>query len=92
MKRSEYNLSGLCKLDHSSKIHNTDSVTYMIYNRKVMCDKQIGKPSFLLQIFKHIYNLSLNGNVKCGYRFICYYKIRIYHQCSSNTYSLSLTS
>ena len=80
------------KLYHVSQIHNTDSVGNMINYRKVMGDKKICKPHLFLEILKHIYNLSLNRNIKCRNRLVTNYELRINCQCTCNTDTLTLSS
>ena len=57
-----------------------------------MCNKQISKSKTCLQIFKHIYYLCLNTDIKCRNRLIADYKIRIYRKCSCNPDTLPLST
>ena len=64
----------------------------MIYNGKVVRNKEISQAELFLQILKHIHNLRLNGDIKSGYRLITDNKFGIYGKRSGNSYSLSLPS
>ena len=52
------------KLHHPPEIHHADPVGNMLHRGKVMCNEQIGQPHLLLQIFKHIDDLCLDGHVQ----------------------------
>ena len=51
------------KLNHSTQIHYDDPVRNVLYDRQVVGNEQIGKSHLILQIFEHVDDLSLNGNV-----------------------------
>ena len=57
-----------------------------------MCDKQVSQIHFFLQFDQEIDNLSLNGYIQCGNRFIQYKKFRFNSECSCDSDSLSLTT
>ena len=82
----------ICQFHQITQIHNTDTVGNMLYHREIMSDKQIGQPSLLLQIFKHIDDLRLNRYIQCGNRLITDDEFRIYCQRSGNTNSLTLSA
>ena len=78
------------KLNHIAQIHDADSVGNILYNRKVMCDKQIGQLGVFLQILKQVDNLRLNGYIQCGNRFIADYKLRLNSQRSGDASDLQM--
>ena len=82
----------LCKFHQRAKVHNTYFLGNMSDHRKIMCNKQISKSKTCLQIFKHIYYLCLNTDIKCRNRLIADYKIRIYRKCSCNPDTLPLST
>ena len=73
------------KLYHFPQVHNKNLIGNMLYYRQIMCDKQIGKISLLLQILHQIQDLCLNGNIKCRYRLIAYNEFRIQCKRPCNT-------
>ena len=79
-------------LYYSSKVHNSDSVRNMSDNQKVVRDEEIGNAQLLLQLFKHIDDLRLDGNVQRGYSLVADDESGIYCQRSRNTDTLSLTA
>ena len=70
MKRVSKELIPWSCLDHGSQIHDPNPIAEMFHHTKVMGDKQIRKPSFLLKPFEQINDLCLNGYIQCGDRFI----------------------
>ena len=80
------------KLNHIAQIHDADSVRNILYNRKVMRDKQIGQLGIFLQILKQVDNLRLNGYIQRRNRFIADYKLRLNSQRSGDTDTLTLTA
>ena len=51
-----------------------------------------GLDQLILKILQHVYNLSLNGNIECGYWLITDYEFRVYCECSRYSYALTLTA
>ena len=61
-------------------------------NQQVMGNEQIGNAQLLLQLFKHVDDLCLNGNIQCTDCFVTDDKSWIGGKCSRNTDTLSLTA
>ena len=57
-----------------------------------MCYKEISQAEFFLKIHQKIQNLSLNGNVESGNRFIADNKFRFEHQRTGNSNTLSTSA
>ena len=57
-----------------------------------MGNKQICQSPLFLKIFQHIDNLSLNGYIQSGDRFITDNELRIYRKGSRDTDTLSLST
>ena len=83
---------GICKLNKLPEVHNRDLIGNMLYNEQVMRDEKVCNAERFLQLFKHIYDLGLNGNVKGGYRLVAYDEGRVYGKGSGDADSLTLAA
>ena len=92
MQRLFIQLQAGRQFHHMAQIHNADAAADMLYHRKIMGNKKIGEPSFLLKIFQHIHHLSLDGNVQCRNRFVTHDKLGLHRQCPGYTDSLTLSA
>ena len=54
-------LGHLCDLSH---IHDSDSVTNMFYDSKIMGDEKISKTQLVPQVHQEVQDLSLNGDIE----------------------------
>ena len=79
-------------LYYSSKVHNSDSVRNMSDYQQVVRDEEISNTELFLQLFKHIDDLRLDGNVQRGYGFVADDEFGIYSQRSRDTDTLSLAA
>ncbi|MPN39203.1 hypothetical protein SDC9_186731 [bioreactor metagenome] len=52
------------QLHQPAAVHYADTVTDIAHHCQVMGDKQTGQAAFLLQLFKKVHNLCLNGNIE----------------------------
>ena len=86
------NLFSIRKLNDMAEVHNGNSVRNMTYNQKVVSYKEIRKPELFLKLVKHIDNLSLNRNVKRGYRLVAHDEIGVNGKRTRNAYTLALTA
>ena len=83
---------GICQLHHLTQIHYGNSVGNMTNYQKIVGNKQIGQTQLLLQVVKHIDNLSLDGNVQCRNRFVTDDELRVNCQRTGNADTLPLTA
>ena len=79
-------------LHNLAQIHNGNPVGNVMHNQKVMGNEQISHAQFLLDIFKHIDHLGLDGHVQCADRLIADNELRIHSQRSRNSDTLSLSA
>ena len=70
MHRVAENFGFFAELHHRTEIHNPDFIGYVFNDRQIVRNEQIGQAPFLLQFFKQVDNLRLNGNVECGNGFV----------------------
>ena len=79
-------------LHNSSQIHDTQAVADVLDHAQIVCDEQIGKMKFILQIHKNVQDLSLNGHIQSRYRLIRYDKFRLDRQRPGNAKPLLLSA
>ena len=63
-------LSGGAHFNNISEVHYRDLVRDVLYNRKVVGNKDVGHSLLALELFKKVDDLCLDGHVKCGYRLV----------------------
>ena len=64
----------------------------MPYHGEVVRDEKIGEADLPLQIFHHIHDLCLHGNIERRYRFVAYYEFRHDRYRSGDPYPLPLSA
>ena len=62
-------------LHNSSQIHDTQAVADVLDHAQIVCNEQIGKMKFILQIHKNVKDLSLNGHIQRSNGLICHQKL-----------------
>ena len=92
MKREVKQLFGIRDLDNVALIDDSNAVRDKADNRQVVRDKQIGRSPLALELFQQVQNLSADGNIQRGDRFVRNHKLRFHHHCSCQTDSLALTA
>ena len=70
MKKSVEYVDGSPHFYNSAKVHDCDAVTHVADHRKIMGDQKERKGEFSLQFLEKVDNLSLDGEVQRGNRFI----------------------
>src|SRR5690348_5981067 len=59
-----------CEFDNLAEIHHSDAVADVLNDRQIVRDNDVGETEFCLQVFKQIYDLSLDGHIKRGDRLV----------------------
>ena len=54
------------QLHQPAAVHYADTVTDVAHHCQIMGYKQTGQAAFLLQLFKKVHNLCLNGDIERG--------------------------
>ena len=80
------------RLQHMSKMENTDAVRDIFYHGQVMSDKEVGGMGLLLNILHQVYHLGLNGYVESRDTFISDDQFGVHDQGSGNADPLALSS
>ena len=53
-----------------AQVHNCNPIRDMANYRQIVCDKDVGKTKFLLDVIQQVEHLSLNRNVKSRNGFV----------------------
>lgn len=83
-----------CRTDfyHFALTHNGYTIRDVINHREVMAHEHVSEAEFILQVFKEVQDLRLNGHVERGGWFITDQELRVQGQCSGDANALSLTT
>src|SRR5687768_18514582 len=77
-------------LDDTSQIHHRHTVGKITHCAKVMRDKDDRNTARLSQVRQKIDDLSTDGNIQHGHRFICQQDVRLKHKRARNHHALAL--
>ena len=90
MQRVVIQICSVSNFHNFSKVHNGNLMAYMAYNRKIVCNKDIGNAEFFLKPLKQINYLRLNGDIQSRDRLIADNQLGIAGKGARNTKALSL--
>ena len=80
------------ELHHATEIHNADLIGNIFYDRQIVRNEQISESPFLLQFFKQVDNLRLNGNVERRNGFVANNEFGVYRKGARNADTLALAA
>ena len=80
------------EFDHRAEVHYAYFIRNKPYYGQIVRNEQVSKSPFLLQLFKQVDNLRLNGNVKRGNGLVADYEFGINRQRARYTDTLTLTA
>ena len=64
----------------------------MVYDGQVMSDEHIGQTHLILKFLQQVQDLSLNGYIQSGYRFVTDNELGIHSQCTGNSDTLTASA
>src|SRR4029077_2763923 len=70
MQRRRVKIPRRSNLDDFAEIHHRHPVAYVLDDREVLTNEDLGKAVFLLQVLKQIDDLRLDRHVERGYRLV----------------------
>ena len=70
MKRIVEDVLRLSVFDEASEVHDADVVRNVLNDRKIVRNEKVGEVVLFLKLFKKVYYLSLDRNVKSAYRLV----------------------